>query len=357
MNILETINIYSGEEAVTLTKISESNGLVSTDYLPKFIHLNAKTVDEAIFLLKTFGERATMIAGGTTLLRELKRRVQPTQPGVLINLKSTAKPKLDYIIEDEVYVRIGSTTKLNKIATNEIILRKFSMLARSAKLSGFPQYRNMATIGGEICQHVKCWYYQSSNNLYYCRRKGGNTCYAVEGNNRYHAVYDNGDCCAVCASEIAPILVALDAKAKITGTGGHRIIRFEDFFTPLGNTLQHTDILTEIQIPNTSINSKGSFVKAGSRNEFDPAVVSVSILATIVGMICTQIRIVLGGVNAVPHRAINAEKTITGKRMSNRLAEEAAQITVKTATPLQMNIYKLDLIESIVKRAFLSVIK
>ncbi|MFC1846067.1 FAD binding domain-containing protein [Chloroflexota bacterium] len=356
MKILETINVYSGEEAASPAKLSETNGLISTDYLPKFIHINTRTIHEAIFLLQTYEERATVIAGGTTLLRELKRRVQPILPGVLINLKSIIKPKLDYIIEDELCIRIGSTTKLSKIVTNEIILRKFAMLAQSAKLSGFPQYRNMATIGGEICQHVKCWYYQSSNNLYYCHRKGGNTCQAIEGDNRYHAIYDIKDCCAVCASEIAPILVAMDAKAKITGIGGEQIVKFEDFFTPLGNTLQHTDILTEIQIPNATINSKGSFIKVGLRNEFDPAIASVSILATIIDKVCTHAKIVLGGVCAIPNRAICAEKMITGKIISDELAKKAAQITAQAATPLQMNTYKLDLIESLVKRAILELI-
>ncbi len=357
MKISETISIHSSEEAASPAELSETNGLISTDYLPKFIHFDARTINEAVFLLKTYGERATIIASGTSLLRELKRRTQPILPGVLINLKSTVNPKIDYIIEDKACIRIGSTTKLNQIATNKIVLRKFAILAKAVKLSGFPQYRNMATIGGEICQQVKCWYYQSSNNLYYCRRKGGNTCYALEGDNQYHAVYDIKDCCAVCASEIAPLLVAMDAKAKITGIAGERVIQFEDFFTPLGNVLQHTDILTEIQIPDTTINSKGSFIKAGLRNEFDPAIVSISVSATIIDKICIQAKIVFGGVSAIPYRAIRAEEMIAGEIINDKSAEEAAQITAQTATPLPKNTYKVDLIKSITKRAILNLIQ
>jgi len=315
--------------------------------------IDTNQVEEAVFMLKTYGEKAAVMAGGTGLLRELKRRVQPTQPQVLVNIKSIVQPKLGYITEDTAGLRIGSITTLHNIETDELIRRKYNLLAEAAHVSGSPQYRNMATLGGDLCQHVRCWYYQASGNAFLCRRKGGDKCYAVDGDNRYHAIFRNGDCYAVCSSDVAPALIALGAKVKITGIPGERTIPLEDFFTPLGNVLQPTDILTEIQIPTPEYNSRGSFIKVGVRNQFDLTVASVAVLITIADDLCSNANAVLGGVSPAPWRAVKAEDRLVGASISKKLAENVAQAAIEGATPLHMNAYKLDIVKALIKHAIL----
>jgi len=354
MRLLESIDIKTHERTTLLREQGTTKSVISLDSLPRFQHINAETIEEAIFLLGTYGERAVVIAGGTDLLRVLKSRSQPTKPNILINIKSISQPKLDYIEEDVTGLKIGALTVLHNVESDELIKEKYSMLAQAAHVAGVPQYRSMATIGGDLCQHVRCWYYRAGGNAFFCYRKGGDICYALNGDNRYHAILGGKDCFAVCHSGIAPALVALNAKVKISGTSGDRNIRLEDFFTTLGNILKSDELLTEIQIPTLRPDSRGIFIKFGLRNAFDTAIASVAAVVTLEDGVCSSVRIVLGGVGSIPWRAVEAEGILVGKEISKDRAESAARVAVERATPLSMNTYKVDVVRNLVKRAVLA---
>ncbi len=356
MTLLDTLDVQPVEEATLSRERRRARGVISTDFLPRFEHISAGTVEEAAFLLGSFGHRAALIAGGTDLLRHLKSRACPLQPDVLINIKSISKPSLNYIVEDSAGLRIGSLTTLHHIEISELPRGKYGILARAAHVSGVPQHRHMATLGGSLCQQVRCWYYRASRNAFFCYRKGGNECYALDGDNRYHAVF-GGECCfAVCPSDVAVALTAADAEVKIFGMTGERAVPLEEFFTTLGNALKPDEILTEVRIPAPVPDSQGAFVKFGLRNELDPAIVSVAAVAAVEDGVCRSMRIVLGGVSPIPWIAVKAGEMLVGDRISRDRAESAARAAVEGATPLRMNAYKLDLIEALVKRAVLSLL-
>lgn len=354
MTLLDTLDVQPVEETTLSRERRRARGVISTDFLPRFEHISAGTVEEAAFLLGSFGHRAALIAGGTDLLRHLKSRACPLQPDVLINIKSISKPSLNYIVEDSAGLRIGSLTTLHHIEISELLREKYGILARAAQVSGAPQHRHMATLGGSLCQQVRCWYYRASRNAFFCYRKGGNECYALDGDNRYHAVF-GGECCfAVCPSDVAIALTAAGAEVKIFGMTGERAVPLEEFFTTLGNALKPDEILTEVRIPAPVPDSQGVFVKFGLRNELDPAIVSVAAVAAVEDGVCRSMRIVLGGVSPIPWIAVKAGEMLVGDRISRDRAESAARAVVEGATPLRMNAYKLDLIEALVKRAVLS---
>jgi len=356
MTLLDNFDIKVLEDGLVLQRPVERKGIISTDHLPRFEHFNAESIEEALFLLRKYGTRSAVIAGGTDLLSELKARVHPTHPEVLINIKSICRPSLNYVEEDITGLKIGSVTGLREIETNELIEERYGFLSQAAHVAGVPQYRNMATLGGDLCQHVRCWYYRASGNAFFCYRKGGSRCYAVEEDNRYHAVVGSKGCFAVCPSEIAPALIALDAKVRLSEISGDRVVPLEEFFTPLGNVLKPGEILTEVQIPNPKPNSRGIFIKLGLRNAFDTAIASVAVVIATEEGLCTSVNIVLGRVSPLPWRAVRAEEVLVGERLSKHRAEDAARAAIQGATPLPMNAYKLDIVEALVRRAILGVI-
>jgi len=352
MRLIERFDTSIFEPALWLETERKVKGIISTDRLPRFEHINAESIEDAVFLLKTYESRAAIIAGGTDLLRELKNRVRPAQPKVLINIK-TVRPKLDYIAESATCLKIGSLATLHDVETSPLINKKYGILARAAHATRALQYRNIATIGGDLCQQVKCWYYRASQNAYFCYRKGGDKCYAVDGDNRCHSIFGGEGCFATCSSDTAPALVALDAKIKIVGTSGERTVPVEKFFTRLGNILRPDEIITEIQIPIPEPNSISAFLKFGVPNKFSPAIAGVAVVARIQNNLCQNASIVLGAVSPVPWRATAAEEMLVRKRITRERAESAAQVATAGITPLSMNGYKADIVRTLVKRAIL----
>lgn len=332
----------------------KAKGIVSTDLLPKFEYINARSIEEAVFLLKTYEGRATLIAGGQDLLRELKGRVRPARPKVLINIKSV-KPRLDYIQERATDLAIGSLSTLHNIEKYPLINQKYNVLAQAAHATRALQYRNSATIGGDLCQQVRCWYYRASGNAFYCLRKGGKECYAIDGDNRYHGIFGSRVCPATCPSDTAPALLALGAKVKIVGALAERTVPVGEFFTPLGNILGPDELLTEVQIPFPEPGSRGVFMKFGLGNIFGPPIVTVAVVAELQDKLCKSARIVLGAVSPLPWRAVKAEQGIVGERIDEGSAESAAQTAVEDASPLSMNAYKVDIAKALVKRAILRI--
>jgi len=318
-----------------------------------FKHINAETIDDAISALS---KKSKIIAGGTDCLGILKNKVLSTYPEVLVNIKTI--PGLNTIVDDAGGLKIGALATLADIAESPVVREKYRLLADAAKAVASPQIRNMGTIGGNLCQDVRCWYYRCSpltGRNYRCYRKGGRKCFAIAGDNRYHAIIGGKACFAVCPSDTALALTALDAAVKIKGPEKERIVPLKNFYRPLGNVLKANEIVTEIQIPGPpAIGSKHSFVKFRSRKAIDFAMVSVATITAVEHGVCKDARIVLGAVAPTPLRVAKAEEALKGKAITTAAAEAAAKATVAGATPLSMNAYKVQIAQTLVKRALLT---
>lgn len=320
-----------------------------------FSFVNAKTIHEAVSLSKAYGTKTKLIAGGTDLLGELKDRVLLSQPEVLVNLKTI--PFMDHIKEEEAVLRIGALTKLDQIATSPIVNEKYNALAQAARSVGSPQIRNMGTIGGNLCQDVRCCYYRASpwcGPSFICLRKGGRVCYAVAGDNRYHSIFGGKKgCFAVCPSDMAPALVALNAQVKTS----KRTAKLEELFHHSTSTILDTDeIVTEIMVPNPSGGTKSTYIKFALRKAVDFAIVSIALVLTVNGGACEDVKIVLGGVAPNPWRPKAAEDSIQGKPIDARIAEAASAAAVAEAIVLSDNRYKVQIAKTLVKRALLACI-
>jgi xanthine dehydrogenase YagS FAD-binding subunit len=319
-----------------------------------FNHANARSVDEAISQLKDYKGKAVLIAGGTDLLGVLKTEILPDYPDSLINLKTI--PSLDYIREDTEGLKIGAMTKLALIARSSIIHGNYDVLAKSAESVGTPEIRQMGTIGGNLCQDNRCWYYRYPHTMggrILCFRKGKGPCHAIKGDNRYHAILGGKGCFAVCPSDIAIALTALDSKITIAGPDGKRIIPITDLYGIMGHILKTDEIIIEIQVPKLPDNVAQTFIKFRLRESVDFAVISIASVIIFEDGICKDSRIVLGAVAPTPFRAIDAEELIKGTHLDAKIVEEAAEEAVRSAKPLSRNAYKIKITKTLVKRVLL----
>ncbi|MFC1815970.1 FAD binding domain-containing protein [Thermodesulfobacteriota bacterium] len=318
-----------------------------------FKHINVKTIDAAISALS---KKSKIIAGGTDYLSLLKSSVLPVYPEILVNIKTI--PGLNYLKEGAEGLRIGALATLSDIAESPVIKEKYGILADAARSVASPQIRNMGTIGGNLCQGVRCWYYRCSpltGKSYLCYRKGGRECFAEAGDNRYHAVIGGKACFAVCPSDTAIALTALDAKIKIKGPAKERTLLVKNFYRTLGNVLKPDEIVTEVQIPEAPApKAKHSFLKFRLRKAIDFAIVSVASVIRMEDGVCKGARIALGAVAPTPIRATKTEAAIKGKVINTTMAETAAQAAVASAAPLSMNEYKVEITKALVKRAILT---
>lgn len=320
--------------------------------MKSFQHINASTIEDTVKLLKDRNGRARLMAGGTDILGVLKDRILPDYPEVMINIKTIAG--LDYITEDAQGLKIGPLVKLADLADSPLIKEKYKVVAEAARTVGTPQLRNMGTIGGNLSQDTRCWYYRYPHSVggrISCMRKGSGPCLAVAGDNRYHALFGGKGCFAVCPSDLAVALAALDAVVKITGPGGDRTVSILDFFTPLSNILAPDELIIEIWIPNPPEMAAQQFLKYTVRKPVDFAIVSVAALIVMDNGVCTDSRIILGAVAPGPLRAIGAEEYVKGKKLDTDALEEAAELAVKGAKTLSKNGYKIEITKALVTRA------
>ncbi len=326
--------------------------------MKSFAHVNARSVDEAIQLLTKYNGRAKLNAGGTDLIGVLKDRILPGYPEAIINIKTI--PGLGTLEKGEDSVSIGALTPLVNLIESPFIEKNYPLLQEAAKTVASPQVRNMATVGGNICQDTRCWYYRYPDQIggiIECFRKGKKGCPAVAGDNRYHAIMGAAKCYAVCPSDIAVALIALGATLTIAGAEGSRTIPLEDFYTPLGNVLAPEEMIKAIRIRKPFPSTKQTFLKFTIRKPIDFAVVSVASNITIEQRICTRARIVLGAVAPTPVRAFAAEDFLKGKELCEEIAVEAAALALAGAKPLSKNAYKIEIAKTLVKEAILSKIK
>jgi xanthine dehydrogenase YagS FAD-binding subunit len=321
--------------------------------MKKFAHLNAKSINDAVSALRRYGTKACLIAGGTDLLGKMKDQVLPAYPEAIINLKTI--PGLDYIREEGGLLRIGSLTRLEDIAEHHTVRSRYKALAEAARRTASPHIREMGTIGGNLCQDIRCWYYRSPDNRFPCLRKGGGRCYAIEGDNRYHSIFGasvKGGCLAVHPSDTAPALIAMDAVVKTS----KRMINAEDFFdvdVSKTTVLDSDEIVTEIQVPMPPQEARSAFLKFAARKTIDfPIVNCAAMISTSAGRVSAA-RVCLNAVYVKPYRALRAEEAIRGKEVNEDAAEAAGQAAVYNAKPVRHNRYMVQVAKTLVKRAIL----
>ena len=319
--------------------------------MKEFKHYDAKTTAEASTLLAQYKGKAAVIAGGTDIIGVAKWDIIPDFPEALINIKTI--PGLSYIKEESGMLKIGALTTLQDIGTSATVQGGYSSLASAAIRVAATSLRTMGTIGGNICQKVRCWYYRYPNEMggrFLCFRKGGALCYATAGDNRYHAILSGQVCFAPCPSGTATALSALNA----TIVTNKRSIGIDSFYVTLGNNLANDEFITEIQVPTPAAGTKQYYFKQAYRAAIDWALVDVASAIVVSGGNVTSSRITLGGVAPVPYRATGAEDAIKGKAIADALATTAGNAAVSDAFPLTMNAYKIQIAKTLVKRAILA---
>jgi xanthine dehydrogenase YagS FAD-binding subunit len=313
----------------------------------KFAHIDAKSIEEASSILRA--GNAAVISGGTDLLGAMRFEILPTYPEVVVNLKSI--PGIDYIKEEGGMLKIGALTRLEDIAKSDLVRTKYSALAEGAHRTATPHIREMGTIAGNICQMTRCWYFRIPDNRFYCFRKGGKTCYAMAGDNRYHSIFGAVNyCLAVNPSDSAPALVALNAKIKTS----KRLIDAEQFWdmkVPGSTVLAADELVAEIQVPTPAAGVKSSFIKFAIRKSIDFPIVNC---AAMIG--AGEARICLNAVYNKPYRTVEAEKLIKGKTINEDIADEAGAAAVASARALpgDRNKWKIPIAKAMVKRSILA---
>ena len=328
---------------------------VIRDVMPTFQLLQPSSVAETLSLLQRHGE-AWVLAGGLDSFDWLKDRIK--KPDVVVDLSGVDELRGVRAISDGL--QIGAMTTLTDVAQHPVIKEKYSVLSQAAELVASPQIRNQGTIGGNVSQDTRCWYYRAG---WPCYRAGGNICYADTpvGRNREHAILHAERCVAVSVSDTAPALIALDAKFLIRTLKGERVVDAEDYFvgpdidiTRL-TILQHGDLLTAIRIPSTWAGAQFHFEKVRDRNVWDFPLMNVASAMKLSGDTIQQIRIAVNGAAARPLRLKAVEDAVRGQRRDSRAGEMAGKLAVQGAVPLQFNAYKIPLMRNLVKRSIMGV--
>ncbi len=290
-------------------------------------------------------------AGGTDLLDLVKEDL--LTPQTIVNLRSV--PGLDEIAEEGSALRIGAMVTLAALSAHPIVKKRYPILAEAAASSASPQIRNIATLGGNLLQRPRCWYFRSA--AFPCLRKGGNHCFALQGDNRYHAIFDNLPCAIVHPSSAAIPLVALGAQIELVNAKGTlRKLLLEDFFVAHDihreNDLKSHEVLTSVIVPP----SKGPHMARQKQGEkaFDWPLADVSIVLDLEASgDCRKASVILGAAAPTPYRARSAEAMLIGQRVDEAVANNAARAALEDATPLSMNRYKFPLFETLIRRALL----
>ena len=314
------------------------------DMMPQFELYQPDTLENALKLAKELDDKGWIMAGGYDSLDWFKDRAK--RPGAVIDIGGIAS--LKGIRETPEGLEVGALTTLAEIANDKTVFEKYSLLASAASHVASPQIRNAGTIGGNLCQDARCWYYRSGVN---CYRAGGNSCYAdtPQGQNREHCLFGASRCVAVSPSDVATASVALDARIVVQSASGEKVIPAEEFFIGPAIDITHMtvlkqgEILTAIRFPKEWAGAKFYFEKVTDRNTWDFALVSVAAAMILDGNVIKKIRLACGAVECVPRRLKAAEDA--------DIATLAGKTAVQGATPLNFNHFKIPLMENLVRRA------
>lgn len=318
----------------------------------KFTHIDATSVEEAVSILQRYGGKANLVAGGTDLLGKLKDEVMPTYPEAIVNLKTI--PGLDFIRQEDEMLKIGALTRLADIAAEPSIQSKYAALAEAASRTASPHLREMGTLGGNLCQDIRCWYYRSPNNRFPCLRKSGGLCYALAGDDRYHSIFggsvDDG-CIAVHPSDTAPALIALNARIKTS----KRMISAQLFFHVdecRTTILDDDEIVTEIHVPQPA--GKSAFVKFALRKAIDFPIVNGAAMIAVCDGVVSAAHICLNAVYVIPYKAALAEQALIGQPLDEVSAQAAADAAVSNAKPRHRNQFMVEIARALVKKMVLA---
>jgi xanthine dehydrogenase YagS FAD-binding subunit len=325
---------------------------VIRDVMPAFQLYQPTSVADAQRLLEQNHEDALVLAGGLDSMDWLKDRIR--KPKAVVDLSGITELKGIRATNDGI--EIGAMTTLTEVVRHPVIREKYGLLKQAAELVASPQIRNQGTLGGNVSQDTRCWYYRAA---WPCYRAGGNICYADTpvGRNREHAILEAERCVAVNPSDTAPALIALDAKFLVATPKGERVVDAEDYFVGPDlditrmNILRPGYLLTSVHIPATWASAQFYFEKVRDRNVWDFPLMNVASAAKLSGGTIQDIRIAVNAVAARPLRLKNVEDSVRGKARTAATGEAAGKLAVQGAVPLQFNAYKIPLMRNLVKRA------
>jgi xanthine dehydrogenase YagS FAD-binding subunit len=324
--------------------------------MKNFTYYRPTTAQQAVGLLDSKWGTAELLAGGTDLHDLQKEYI--AQPDKVISINGIKE--IDRIEQTRSGLRIGAAVKLAAIAENEDLRKRFPALTTAAGDIGGPQIRNMGTLGGNLCQRNRCWYFRDEHVV--CLLKGGKKCFATDGDNRYHAVFTQGHPCVIVhPSTLAPALIALGAHATVLGpSDSHRDIELAKFFhaPTKGGEREHVlapnEMVLSVMIPFTSDDLKNASYEVRHKQSYDWPLVQAAVAFKLNGGKASNVKIVLGHVAPTPIIADAAAKVLEGQTVSDGTATEAGIAAAKGAKPLSQNGYKVKLIEVAVKRAVLT---
>lgn len=315
--------------------------------MKNFRYEKVNTLEDAVTLIKNCEGKVCIKAGGTDVLGGLKREIHPEYPEMVVDILDI--DGLSYIREEDGFIKIGALTKLKMIADNEMLKKNYTVLAEAARRTASPHLRAMGTIGGNICQENRCWYYRARDNFFFCKMKGGKRCYAPAGDNRIHSIFGAVNACfAVNPSDTAPALLALDAQMVTT----ERVIDAREFWTAQCGSctvLKKGEILTEIRFQAAS-GMKSVFRKHALRPTIDFPIINCAVVN-----VDGAVKIALNGVYPTPYRLMEAESFLNDKEITKETAEDAVDLAFAKAKALSKNGHKIQIAKAYVKTLLLEV--
>ena len=320
-----------------------------------FSNSNARDFQHAATLVQQTrqeGRAASFVGGGSDLLGMVKEHI--AAPDVLVNLKTIKG--LDQVKSSNGVTAIGGLITLDALSRNDVVRRQYAVLAEAAETVATPQIRNVGTLAGNVCQRPWCWYLR---NGFPCYKNGGNTCFSFGGENQFHAIFGGGPSYIVHPSDTAVALLALDARFRIVGPSGERVLPAADFFAlpqqnpGRENVLAPEEALAEIQLPAPRAGTRSTYHKIMDREAWTHAVVSAAIVLEMDKDVCRTARVALGGVAPIPWRLPQVEQMLAGQKITESLAAKAAETALEGAKPLAKNAYKVPLTKGVVRRTLL----
>jgi xanthine dehydrogenase YagS FAD-binding subunit len=315
--------------------------------MQSFSYVRAGSLDEALDHLRQGG--AVAHSGGTDLLGCLRDGVLSAKTVVSLSALESLRgitPAADGGLD------VGALTPIDEVARDGAIADRYPALSQAAREVASPQLRNQGTLGGNLCQRPRCWYFRGD---FHCLKKGGDVCYAVDGENQFHCIFGGGPCYIVFPSDTAPALVAHGARLRLEGAGGSRTLPVEDFYrlpeedVTRETALRDGEIVTRVLLPPVPRGARGAYRKVRARRAWDFALVSAAVVLHMNGNRVEAAHIVLGGVAPVPWRASAAERALAGKRLDADAIAAAAEAAVEGSSPLAKNGYKVDLVKGVIR--------
>jgi len=311
-----------------------------------FSYARPETIDEALKLLPV--ANTSLYSGGTDLLTCMREQLFPVDR--VVSLSGVAG--LSGIEEAGKTLRIGAMTTLAELADSQLLRERYPALAQAAASAASPQIRNQGTIGGNVCQNSRCWYYRGE---FHCIRKGGPECYAYSGDNRYHCIFGGANCFMVHPSDPLPALAALGAGIVVLGPEGERRIEAEDFAMPpsedptAATRLGSQEVVTAVELPGWAAGTYSAYRKVRARRSWDFSLAGMATVIETQGGAVHRVRVVFSGVAPVPWRSKAVEKVVVENGLDPASIEKAAEAAVADAKPLEHNAYKVQLLQGVIR--------